>query len=419
MNHESTVKAVQPLQSPGLPGLKLFFLAALAALGGCVPRVVTPPLETPPVQPAQPAKPTPVPPAAVPHNAVAAGVSAGPALVSLAITPEAAANALSAFKISCPSVMQRTDASGLTRGFDWAPACAAAQNWPGTDAAGFFVAHFETAAVKGPAHVTGYFEPQIAGCRTRITGCEVPIYRKPADLLETNPLTGEKARGRTDEAGQFVPYYERAQIEDGALASKGLELGWANDPIELFFLEIQGSGRLLLPDGQVMRIGYAGQNGREYAAIGRIMRDRGILQTGGTSMQHIVAWLRANPEEGRAIMRENKSYIFFQELTGAGPLGALGRPVTPHATVAADPKFVPLGAPVFLQLDRTEANGLWVAQDTGGAIKGANRFDTFWGAGEEAARLAGGMSGRGTAYILVPKGTIARLNATSGAAPTQ
>jgi membrane-bound lytic murein transglycosylase A len=110
-------------------------------------------------------------------------------------------------------------------------------------------------------------------------------------------------------------------------------------------------------------------------------------------------------------MRENKSYIFFSELTGPGPLGALGLPVTPRATVAADPKFVPLGAPVVLATDRAEANGLWVAQDTGGAIKGANRFDTFWGAGEEAARIAGGMTGRGTAYILVPKGTLARLDA--------
>jgi membrane-bound lytic murein transglycosylase A len=118
-------------------------------------------------------------------------------------------------------------------------------------------------------------------------------------------------------------------------------------------------------------------------------------------------------------MRENKSYIFFKELTGAGPLGALGRPVSPRATVAADPKFVPLGAPVYLSIDRTEANGLWVAQDTGGAIKGANRFDTFWGAGAEAARLAGGMSGRGTAYVLVPKGTLSRLIASGSGSPTQ
>ena len=381
--------------------LPAFLLVAAAlALAGCVPKVVTPPVQEPQKPPAQ----------AQPHNAVLAGVRAGPAIASLPITEAQAAAALGAFRISCPSVQRRTDASGLTRGADWAPACAAAAAWPQGNALSFFTTHFETAAVKGDAHATGYYEPQIRGSRTRQPGY-VPIYRKPPDLLETNPLTGARGRGRLNENGEFVLYYDRAEIEDGALEGKGLELAWAADPVEFFFLQIQGSGRVLFPDGSVMRIGYANQNGREYVAIGRIMRDRGILQTGGTSMQHIVAWLRANPEEGRAIMRENKSYIFFQELTGPGPLGALGLPVTPRATVAADPNFVPLGAPVFLSLDRPEANGLWVAQDTGGAIKGANRFDTFWGTGEEAARIAGGMSARGTAYVLVPKGTIARLEA--------
>jgi membrane-bound lytic murein transglycosylase A len=221
------------------------------------------------------------------------------------------------------------------------------------------------------------------------------------------------------ENGVMVPYYDRAQIEDGALAGRGLEIAWAKDPIDFFFLQIQGSGRLQQPDGSVMRIGYAGQNGREYVGIGKIMRERGLLQPGGTTMQHIVAWLRANPEEGRAIMRENLSYIFFQELTGPGPLGSLGLPVTPRVTVAADPKFVPLGAPVVLSLDRPEANGLWVAQDTGGAIKGSNRFDTFWGAGDEAARIAGGMTGKGISYILLPKGSLARLSARGAGAPPQ
>jgi membrane-bound lytic murein transglycosylase A len=360
-----------------------------------------------------------VPPKAVPHNAVSAGVKAGPPITSLPAAPASAANALAAFRISCPSVTRREDASGLTRPSDWTSACAAAANWPVSDALNFFAAHFETVEVQGPAHATGYFEPEIQGSRTRIPGYETPVYSMPRDLLETNPLTGERGRGRIDETGKYVLYYDRAQIEDGALAGRGLEIAWVKDPVEFFFLQIQGSGRLLLPDGQVMRIGYAGQNGREYLAVGRIMRDRGILQTGGTSMQDIVSWFRANPEQARAIMRENKSYIFFKELTGPGPLGALGRPVTPRATVATDPKFVPLGAPIYLSIDRPEANGLWVAQDTGGAIKGANRFDTFWGAGPEAARLAGGMSGRGTAYVLVPKGTLARLIASGSGSPTQ
>ncbi|MCY7339731.1 MAG: MltA domain-containing protein, partial [Sphingomonas bacterium] len=156
------------------------------------------------------------------------------------------------------------------------------------------------------------------------------------------------------------------------------------------------------------RIGYDGQNGREYVAIGRLLRERNLLPPGGATMSGIVAWIRAHPDEGRALMRENLSYIFFKELTGAGPLGALGVAVTPRGTVAADPKFVPLGAPVFLTLDRAEANGLWVAQDTGGAIKGANRFDTFWGAGAAAEATAGGMAASGRALILLPKGVVAR-----------
>jgi membrane-bound lytic murein transglycosylase A len=185
-------------------------------------------------------------------------------------------------------------------------------------------------------------------------------------------------------------------------------LAWAADPIELFFLQIQGSGRIKMPDGRVMRIGYADQNGREYVAIGRLLRDRGILPPGGASMDAIVAWMRAQPDGGKALMRENPSYIFFKELSGLGPLGALNVPVTARSSVAADPKFVPLGAPVFLILDRPDASGLWVAQDTGGAIKGANRFDTFWGAGISARLIAGGMSAKGRALLLLPKGTVAR-----------
>lgn len=385
--------------------------AALIALASCSPTVI----------PRAPTAPAPVPPAlpVLPQptasTAVEAGVRAGPPGTSLAITPAAAATALDAFRISCPSLVSRTDGSGLTRPGDWRTACAAAETWPAGAAFSFFALHFEPVVIgDGRAFATGYFEPQIAGSRVRAPGYDVPVYAKPADLLETNPLTGEKGRGRINGNGDYVLYHDRTEIENGALAGRGLEIAWAADPIDMFFLQIQGSGRLLLPGGGVMRIGYAGQNGREYVGIGKLMKDRGLLGPGQTSMQGIVAWLRAHPEEGRAIMRENKSYIFFQELTGPGPLGALGRPVTPRVTVAADPKFVPLGAPVMLSLDKPVASGLWVAQDTGGAIKGANRFDTFWGAGDEAARIAGGMQGQGQAFILLPRGTLARLSSEQG-----
>ena len=389
--------------------LRLPTLAALLiALASCAPTVI--PRSRPPAPAPVPVVPPP------PADALSAGVQPGPSVASLGITPASASKALAAFRISCPSLVKRTDASGLSKSEDWSAACAAAPAWPAGDEIRFFATYFETARVgPGDAFATGYFEPEIAGSRVRRPGFEVPVHAKPAELLDANPFTGEKGRGHVVD-GEYVLYHDRAAIVDGALAGRELEIGWAADPIDFFFLQIQGSGRLTLPDGGVMRIGYAGQNGREYVAIGRIMKERGLLGPGQTSMQGIVAWLRAHPEEGRAIMRENKSYIFFRELTGPGPIGAMGLPVTPRATVAADPKFVPMGAPVFLAVDKPVASGLWVAQDTGGAIKGANRFDTFWGAGAEAKEIAGGMQASGDAYVLLPKGSLARLNADRGSA---
>lgn len=382
-------------------------LAALAA--ACVPA----PRSTPAVPDRPAATPAPAArPAEPPATAVGLGVT--PAAVTL---PADAAPALAAFVTSCPALLKRTDRSGLTRTDDWRPACAAAPGWAPADAAGFFTQFFEGATVgDGRAFATGYYEPEIAGSRTRRAGYDTPAYRRPPDLVEADlgqfaeSLKGRRIRGRI-EKGALVPYPDRAAIEDGALAGRGLEIAWAADPVELFFLEVQGSGRLRLPDGGVMRLGYDGQNGRDYTAIGRLLRERGLLPTGGATMQGIIDWVRANPAEGRALMRENRSYVFFRELTGPGPIGAMGVAVAPRATVAADPAFVPLGAPLLLALDRAEASGLWVAQDTGGAIKGANRVDTFWGAGDAARTTAGGMSASGRATLLLPRGTLARLSA--------
>jgi len=325
-----------------------------------------------------------------------------------------AASALRAFVLSCPSLVRRADKSGLASGADWQALCAEAREVPAGSASAFFRDRFEWARVgEGKAFATGYYEPEIAGVRTKQPSFEVPIYRTPPDLVRCTKADGSTGRGRVDETGTCVLYYTRAEIEDGLLAGKGLELAWAADPIDLFFVEIQGSGRLKAPDGSIMRIGYDNQNGRDYVAIGRLLRDRGVLPPGGTNRDSIIAWMRSQPDGGRSLMRENLSYIFFKELTGPGPLGALGIAVTPRMTVAADPLFVPLGAPVFIDLDRNETDGLWVAQDTGGAIKGANRFDTFWGAGLEAERIAGGMSSSGSALILLPKGSVARIQAAS------
>ena len=356
----------------------------------------------------------PVLPIADAATAATAGVIAGPAIASLPITEAQAEAARAAFLYSCPGLIRRTDTSGLTRGPDWQPACDAARTVPRGGAARFFAAYFESVQVgDGKAFATGYYEPEIAASRVRRPGYAVPIYARPDDLVDVDlgqfstDLKGKKIRGRV-EGSNFIPYHDRAAIDRGALADRAPVLAWGADEAAVFFLQIQGSGRLRLPDGSFMRVGYDTQNGRDYTGIGKLMKDRGLLGPGQTSMQGIVAWLRAHPDQGRAIMEENRSFVFFRELD-TPPVGAMGYVVSGGISVAADTKFVPLGAPVFLSMDRQDATGLWVAQDTGGAIKGSNRFDTYWGAGPAAEATAGGMAARGSAFLLVPQGTLARV----------
>jgi membrane-bound lytic murein transglycosylase A len=392
------------------PFARAYALASLALLAACATKPL-PPSEAPPppavVAPAPQPLPVPTPPPPGP-NARAVGVSVQPPRT---LRADEAQKALAAFRASCPALVKRKDTSLLTQAGDWDALCNQAATLAPDYAPGFFYYNFDWVRVgDGRAFATGYYEPEIEGSRVPLPGY-VPIHRLPPDLVRCTKPDGTTGRGRIDQSGTCVLYYTRAEIEDGALNAQGLELAWAKDPVELFFLEIQGSGQVHFPDGSVMRIGYAGQNGRDYVAIGRLLRDRGVLQPGQANMQTIKEWIRANPDAGKALMRENTSYVFFKELTGPGPLGALNVAVTPRGTVAADPNYVPLGAPVFLKIDRREADGLWVAQDTGGAIKGPNRFDTFWGAGPEAIAIAGGMSGSGEALILLPKGVAARAAA--------
>ena len=416
--------------------VRTFLLASLAfGLAACgsvippggrpAPSAAVPPVVRPAPTGEVAAVPTPATPgtplpalavdAATAVTAVTAGVQPAGDVARLGLTREAAARALAAFRTSCPSLLRRADASGLTRNEDWRAPCDAARGWADGDAPRFFESQFTLVQVgDGRGLATGYYEPEILGSRTRRPGYEVPVYGMPSDLIEADlgafapSLAGQRIRGRI-EGNRLVPYADRTAIETGALAGRGLEIAWAADPVEFFFLQIQGSGRLRLPDGSVMRIGYAGQNGHTYVGIGRLLRDRGVLQPGEASMQGLMSYLRRQEDGGTAIMRENPSFVFFRELTGAGPLGSLGVPVVARASVAADPAFVPLGAPVWLAFDRAEATGLWIAQDTGGAIRGANRFDTFWGAGEEARAIAGGMSSRGAALILLPRASVTRL----------
>ena len=393
-----------------------------ACSGGIIPNGgVSSPSAPQPTAVDRPAKPIPstaeptLPAAAQPGDGTSAatlGVVRGPEIGSLKVDARKSKLAMDSFRASCPGLVRRTDNSGLTQGSDWVAACDAVKTWSG-DAISFFAAYMDAVQVgDGKAFATGYYEPEILGCRTRQPGCEIPIYKRPSDLIDvdlglfSDDLKGKNIRGKVS-GSKFVQYDDRAAIEGGSLAGRGLEIAYANDVVDFFFLQIQGSGRLRLPDGGVMRIGYESQNGRGYTGIGRLMKDRGLITDG--SMQGIVTYLRANPEEGRKIMQENKSFVFFRELSGAGPLGAMGYPVVGEASAAVDVKFIPLGAPLWLSMDRAEPNGIWIAQDTGGAIKGANRVDTFWGAGDRARGIAGGMAARGSALLFLPKAAVARL----------
>ncbi|MFM7028510.1 MAG: murein transglycosylase A [Chakrabartia sp.] len=395
---------------------RALFLILGLALAGCT-------THRPNAVPAPAPLPTPAPVAPAPAaTAVEAGVAQGPDIAALGLDAAAATRALQAFRLSCPALMRRADSSGLTRAEEWRPACEAAAAAPDEAAVAFFARHLASVQIgTGKALATGYYEPELAGSRVQSPAYPVPIYKRPPDMIEadlglfSDALAGKRVRGRVI-GKNFVPYADRAEIEAGWLAGRGLELAWAADPIEFFFLQVQGSGRVRLPDGRILRIGYDGQNGRAYTAIGKVMRDKGLIGAGEASMDGIIAWLRAHPDQAPDILNANKSWVFFKEVTGPGPLGAMGVPVTGRATVAADPKFVPLGAPIILKTAPEVASGLWVAQDTGGAIKGANRFDTFWGAGPDARQTASGLIARGTAYLLLPKASVARLLAGGGRA---
>ena len=263
---------------------------------------------------------------------------------------------------------------------------------------------------------TGYFEPLLNGSLRPSARYSVPLYKRPGDLISVNlgdfsqDLKGKQITGRL-RGNRLVPYAERAAIERGALNGKNLELVWVDDPVDAFFLQIQGSGQVRLPDGRILRVGYAGKNGQPYFAIGRDLVTRGILTPENVSLQTIRAWLEANPGQAQALMNKNRSYVFFRLIQGAGPIGAQGVPLTPDHSLAVDRRFIPLGAPLWLDTTNPLSPGaplrrLVIAQDTGGAIKGVVRGDLFWGAGERAREGAGKMKQRGRYYILLPRSAL-------------
>jgi membrane-bound lytic murein transglycosylase A len=277
---------------------------------------------------------------------------------------------------------------------DWSSLCAVAQAEARlhTKASSFFELFFRPVLIEDgkPGLFTGYFEPELNGSLTPSPRYRYPVYRLPPE-----------ARGTS-------VWLSRSEIETtGALRGRGLEIAWVDDPVELFFLQIQGSGRIKLPNGRSIRVGYAGANGHEYRSIGAEMIRRGTLPSHQVSAEVIKNWVRRNPEEGLELLRHNPSFVFFREVShvpaALGPLGAMNRSVTDLRTIAVDPAFTPLGAPVWIEKDgATPMRRLMIAQDTGSAIKGAQRADVFFGTGDEAGRAAGQLKDPGRMIVLMP-----------------
>jgi membrane-bound lytic murein transglycosylase A len=352
--------------------------------------------------------------------AIALGRDSGPARFTLAPVgfdrlsgwvDDRLSKAVSVFLKSCARFLTQPDAAPLAtatksadfgRIGDWRPLCTIAEALtPGDDAASrlFFEKSFVPMAVSDyetpEGLFTGYFEIELNGSRQRHGHYQTPIYRKPPDLT-----SGFRAT--------------RAEIEDGALAGRGLELLWVDDPIDIFFLQIQGSGRVRLENGKSVRVGYDGQNGQPYVAVGRRLIERGLIRRDELTMASIRAWMKQNPQSGAALRRENPSYVFFREIAGDGPIGAEGVVLTPERSIAIDRAYIGLGIPIWVEADERFAAAenlrhLLVSQDTGGAIKGPVRGDVFWGTGKAAGSRAGVMNATGRYYLLLPRTIAARF----------
>lgn len=273
---------------------------------------------------------------------------------------------------------------------DWRSLCAVATQIP--DAKAFFELFFRPVLIEdgAPALFTGYFEPELNGSRTRTSRYRYPVYAMPPEARVSRPW-----------------HTRREILEGGVMTGRGFEIAWVDDPVELFFLQIQGSGRISLPNGDTIRVGYSGSNGHDYRSIGQELVRRGTYAAHQVSAQVIKNWVRRNPFDGAELLYHNPSYVFFREVSEVpselGPLGAMNRSITTMRTVAVDPSFVPLGAPVWIEKDgKTPLRRLMVAQDTGSAIKGAQRADVFFGTGDKAGRAAGRLRDPGRLMVLMP-----------------
>ena len=341
--------------------------------------------------------------------------------------------ALHALLRSCAALQERADDEPLDiaplggRVGDWRGVCAEAAGLEGADQArGFFESRFTPYEARNNAQVqglfTGYFEPELRGALRADGRYRVPLYRRPQDLVSVDlglfrpEFAGERIAGRVA-GGVLEPYATRTEIDTGALAEQGLELAWVDDPIDAFFLHIQGSGRIAFEDGTARRVAYAATNGHNYFAIGRRLVALGAFSPEEVSMPTIRGWLEANPDKASEIMRENASYVFFRWLgdgqAAEGPVGAQGVTLTAGRSLAVDRRFVPLSLPIWLDSAAPDPDPakedrpfrrLMVAQDAGSAIRGPVRGDVYWGTGDEAGAVAGRMKHQGRYWLLLPRG---------------
>ncbi len=323
--------------------------------------------------------------------------------------------ALVAFKQSCTVLVTKPE---------WQSVCnlaiAISANAKPDVVTAFFRANFEPYRVVNndeseTGTVTGYYEPLLRGSRVPTAQFRYPVYAPPQDLITIDlsdvypDLKFRRLRGRLV-GNKLVPYLDRGEIGGDAAPLKGLEIAFVDNVVELFFLEIQGSGQILLPDGSRLRVGYADQNGHPFRSLAGQLIRRGEIKAEHASMQGIKEWARRNPRKVRQFLNANPSFVFFRELPGdlSGPIGTLGVPLTAERSIAVDQRVIPLGVPVFLSTTfpgtKQDLNRLMVAQDTGGAINGAVRVDFFWGFGDEAGAIAGRMKQRGKMWVLLPVG---------------
>jgi membrane-bound lytic murein transglycosylase A len=331
--------------------------------------------------------------------------------------------AFAAFRKSCPRVL--SPSAGQTGTSPLVDACKIAVMLPAKlsaqDARAFFEQNFDPWLVKRPekgAMLTGYFEPEVKGSLHPTKLFTVPIYNKPDDLVmltrvaNRGTLAADLTAGRMAPEG-LVPYYTRREIEQGALTGRGLEIAYLSDPYEAFIMQIQGSGLIRLPDGRGLRIGFAAKNGHPYTSVGKLLVERGAMETQSASMESIMSWMRSNKQRGRELMWENKSYAFFRMLSTAeaeeGPQGAMTLPLIAGRSLAVDPRYHQLGTPIWVaapgvkDMQGKPVARLMVAHDTGSAIRGPVRGDIFWGSGDAAGKVAGVTKHICDFYTFLPK----------------